>query len=159
MLKRFLIPLAFTASLAACSAPPPEKAILGAWGQDAPTSTTESGLESTTSDSVLTFEKDGDVRLQRQLDLRGAGLPEDGVSLDIDLSGVWVIRDGQVIQMLESATITPRSADPVAANIADQLQEQSEMMAESRKDIIALTREQLILQDAETGATDVYRRK
>lgn len=156
---RVLIPLFLATGLSACGAPPPEKAILGTWLQETPTSTTESGLQSTTSQTALTFEKDGDARLVRQLDLAGAGLPPEGISLDVDLSGTWVMGDGQIIQTLENATITPRSSDPVAADIALQLQSQADTMAESRKDIVALDRQQLILQDAETGATDVYRRK
>ena len=66
---------------------------------------------------------------------------------------------GQIIQSLESATILPRSTDPMADAIARQLQDQTDTEVKSHKDIIALDRNQLILQDANTGATDVYRRK
>lgn len=159
MRPHYLIPLFFAMALTACGAPPPEKAILGTWVQETPTSTTEAGLQSTISDTRLTFEKDGDVRLVRQLDLAGPVLPQTGVSLDVDLSGVWVLQEGQIIQTLEQAIITPRSDDPLAAMIAEQLQGEAEPTSESRKDIITLDKKTLILQDVTTGTTDVYRRK
>lgn len=156
---RSLIPLMFVFGLAACGAPPPEKAIVGTWVQETPTSTTEAGLQSTISETVLTFEKDGDVRLVRQLDLAGAALPPTGVSLEVDLSGIWALQEGQVVQSLKQAIITARSDDPLAAAVAEQLQGEADTTSESRKEIITLDKKTLILQDVNTGTTDVYQRK
>lgn len=156
---RPLIPLMFVFALAACGAPPSEKAIVGTWVQETPTSTTEAGLQSTISETVLTFEKDGDVRLVRQLDLAGAALPPTGVSLEVDLSGIWALQEGQVVQSLKQAIITARSDDPIAAAVAEQLQGEADTTSESRKEIITLDKKTLILQDVNTGTTDVYQRK
>ncbi len=156
---RLIFPLLFTIFLTACGNPPPEKAIIGTWVQANPTSTTQAGVQATTSDTVLTFEKDGDVRLRRQLDLRGAGFPETGVGVDVDLSGQWRMEGDALFQTLENSIVTARTSDPASMEIARQLQDQSGTMSESQKRIIALDREQLMLQDLETGVTDVYRRR
>jgi len=156
---RLIFPLFLALLFTACGNPTPEKAIIGTWVQETPTSTTQDGIQATTSETVLTFETEGDVRLRRQVDLRGAGLPETGVGVDVDLSGRWVMREGELFQTLQNAVVTPRTFDPVSEEIARQLQNQAASMPESQKSIVVLDREQLMLQDRETGVTDVYRRK
>jgi len=46
----------------------PEKAFIGTWVQDTPYSTTDKGLQTTTSDTVLRLKKNGETHLSRKLD-------------------------------------------------------------------------------------------
>jgi len=159
MIRSFFFSLFFAFLLTACSSPSADKALSGKWLQDIPTSTTQNGIEVTTLNTVLEFEKDGDVFLRRQIEIRGINLPSEGISLDIDLSGKWRLQEGTLIQTLENALVTPRNPSQLANNYANQLQGQAAQTSESRKTILVLNNKELILQDLETGFTDTYRRK
>lgn len=146
--------------LAACSGEPPiEKAILGTWVQDTPISMTSDGLQTTTADTVLRLKKDGNVHLTRNLDIAGQGLPKDGVKISVELRGEWEIIEGQLKQTQSAAMIMPRTTDETARKWADELQTQAEKSQPTVKDIIAVDKKQMILQDRDTGTTDIYRRK
>ncbi len=136
-----------------------EKAILGTWVQDTPVSMSAENLQTTTSDTVLTLKKNGEGRLSRVLNLQGATLPPEGISLNIDLQGQWRLQEGQLVQTAETASITPRTTDALTLKWADQLQAQADRAEPSIKTIVAADKKQLILQDIQTGTTDVYRRK
>ena len=148
-------------ALAGCSGGdvPIEQAILGTWLQETPISMSADNLQTTTSETVLTLKKNGDVQLSRILLLQAPGLPEGGVSLNVDLNGTWSMQNGQLVQVAESTLITPRTSDDEARSLADDLQAQMTNASTSTKDVIAADKKQLILQDVETGATDIYRRK
>lgn len=146
--------------LASCTGEQPvEKAILGTWVQDTPTSMTSDGLQTTSADTVLTIKKNGEVHLTRNLDISGQGLPEDGIKVSLELGGSWEISNGQLKQTQETALIMPRNSDDMSRQWADELQAQAEQSPPTLKDIISVDKSQLILQDLETGVTDVYRRK
>lgn len=146
--------------LAACSGEQPvEKTILGTWVQDTPISMTSNGLQTTTADTVLRLKKNGEVHLTRNLDIAGQGLPEDGVKISLELRGRWEIIGGQLKQVQDMAMIMPRTDDDTARKWADRLQTQADESQPTVKDIIAVDKKQLILQDLETGTTDIYRRK
>ena len=146
--------------LSACSGEKPvEKAILGTWVQDTPTSMTANGLQTTTADTVLRIQKNGQVHLKRNLDITGQGLPDDGVKVSLDLRGSWELSGGQLIQAQDTALVMPRTSDETARKWADELQAQAEQSPPTTKDIIAVDKDQLILQDQNTGTTDIYRRK
>jgi len=146
--------------LSACSGEKPvEKAILGTWVQDTPTSMTANGLQTTTADTVLRIQKNGKVHLTRNLDITGQGLPADGVKVGLELRGSWELINGQLVQAQDTALVMPRTSDETARQWADQLQAQAEQSPPTTKDIIAVDKNQLILQDQDTGTTDIYRRK
>ena len=150
----------FALILGGCSGEPTvETSILGTWIQETPTSTTASGLQTTTSDTVLKLKKNGETHLTRNLDIAGQGLPEDGVKISIELRGQWEITNTQLKQTQNQALIIPRTDDDTARKWADQLQAQANKSQASVKDIILVDKTQLILQDAQTGSTDIYRRK
>ena len=152
--------LIFVLALAACSGEQPvEKAILGTWVQDTPISMTSAGLQTTSADTVLRLKKDGAVHLTRNLDISGQGLPSDGVKISLELRGRWEINGGQLKQSQDMAMIMPRTDDDIARKWADQLQTQANESKPTVKDIIAVDKKQLILQDLDTGTTDIYRRK
>lgn len=152
--------LVSTAFLAACSGKQPvEKAILGTWVQDTPISMTSDGIQSTTSDTVLRIQKNGAVHLTRNIDIRGQGLPVEGVGVSLELRGKWEILSNQLKQTQETALIMPRSSDATARELAEQLQVQADQSPPTLKDIISVDKKQLILQDQDTGTTDIYRRK
>lgn len=159
MIRSFFISLFFAFLLTACGSPTADKRLSGKWLQDIPTSTTQNGMEVTTLNTVLEFEKDGDVLLRRQIEIRGVNLPREGISLDIDLSGKWQLEEGTLIQTLEEAWVTPRDSSQLAQNYANQLQDQAAQTPETRKTILVLDNKELILQDLATGFTDTYRRK
>lgn len=159
MIRSFFLSLFFAFLLTACGNPTTDKMLSGKWLQDIPTSTTQNGMEVTTLNTVLEFEKDGDVLLRRQIEIRGINLPNEGISLDIDLSGQWRLEDGTLIQTLEEAWVTPRNSSQVAKNYANQLQDQAAQTSETQKTILVLNNKELILQDLQTGFTDTYRRK
>ena len=138
---------------------PVDKAILGTWIQDVPTSMTSAGLQTTSSDTVLEIRKNGEVQLTRNLDIIGQGLPEDGVQVSLELRGQWEISDGQLKQIQDTALILPRTDSETNRQWAEELQSQAEQSPPSVKDIISVNRKELILQDRDTGTTDVYRRK
>ncbi len=157
----------FTAALAlaACSGEVPvEKVIIGTWIQGTPMSMTSGGVQTTTTDTVLTLKKTGEGTLSRVLNLQSAGLPREGVNLNVDLRGRWELKDGQLIQTVETTLITPRTPDALSVKWAEELQKQ-ELQKQaveptaSVKIIIAADKAQLILQDTDRGITDVYRRK
>lgn len=146
--------------LSACSGEKPvEKAILGTWVQDTPTSMTANGLQTTTADTVLRIQKNGKVYLTRNLDITGQGLPADGVKVGLELRGSWEVSGGQLVQAQDTALVMPRTSDEMTRKWADQLQAQAEQSPPTTKDIIAVDKNQLILQDQDTGTTDIYRRK
>jgi hypothetical protein len=157
----------FTAvlALAACSGEVPvEKAIIGTWIQGTPMSMTSGGVQTTTTDTILTLKKTGEGTLSRVLNLQSAGLPPEGVNLNVDLRGRWELKDGQLIQTVDTTLITARTPDALSVKWADELQKQElqKQAAEptaSVKIIIAADKTQLILQDTDRGITDVYRRK
>ena len=150
----------FTLVLASCSGKQPvEKAIVGTWLQEIPTSTTSDGLQTTTTDTILTLRKSGETQLTRNLDIAGQGLPENGVKIKVELRGQWEIIDGQLKQTQNTALIIPRTDDKMARDWADQLQAQADKSQSSVKNIVLVDKRQLILQDLETGTTDTYRRK
>lgn len=152
--------VSFAFLLAACSGEQPvEKAILGTWVQETPTSMTSDGLQTTTTDTVLRINKDGAVDLTRNLDIAGQGLPDGGIKVSLELRGSWEISDGQLKQIQETALIMPRTSDEIARRWADELQAQAETSPPTIKDIISVDKKQLILQDQDTGNTDIYRRK
>lgn len=152
--------LFFSFMLTACSGEQPvDKAILGTWVQDTPTSMTDKGLRTTTADTVLRLKKSGEVHLTRNLDIAARDLPEDGVKLSIELRGQWEIIEGQLKQTQDMAMIIPRSSDDTSRQWADQLQGQADESKPTVKDIISVDKKQLILQDLDTGTTDIYRRK
>ena len=132
---------------------------MGTWLQETPTSTTASGLQTTTADTVLTLKKNGETKLTRNLDIAGQGLPGDGVKIKVELRGEWEIIDGKLKQTQNTALIIPRTEDKMARDWADQLQAQADKSQSSVKDIILIDKSQLIVQDTETGTTDIYRRK
>jgi len=155
-----LICFTLALGLSACSGEKPvEKAILGTWVQDTPISMTTGGLQTTTADTVLKLNKNGDVHLTRNLDVAGQGLPVDGVKLSIELRGQWEVVEGQLKQTQDMALIMPRTSDDVTKDWAEKLQTQADQSPPSVKDIISVDKTQLILQDLETGSTDIYRRK
>ncbi len=159
-MKKTAIPTLFLGLfLSGCNLISSEPKLEGVWVQDIPTSTTDSALQITTSNTVLTYEKDGDVKLRRQLDLKARNLPPEGISLDVILSGQWRIEEGILIQTLEDAKVNPITQSDTAQNYADSLREQAAQTRETRKTILALEKDKLILQDSETNLTDVYRRK
>jgi len=152
--------LLFSFGLSGCSGERPvEKAILGTWVQETPISMTSDGLQTTTADSVLKLNKNGEVLLTRNLDIAGAGLPADGVKLSIELRGQWEIIEGQLKQTQDTALIMPRTSDDTAQGWADKLQAQADQSPPSVKDIISVGKKELILQDTQSGSTDIYRRK
>lgn len=138
---------------------PVEVAIIGTWVQDTPISMTSDGIQTTTADTVLRLKKNGETHLTRNLDIAAQGLPEDGVKISIELRGRWEISNGQLTQIQDSALIMPRTSDKTARDWADQLQRQANDSPPTVKDIISVDKKQLILQDIETGATDLYRKR
>ncbi len=116
-------------------------------------------LQTTTSDTVLRLKKTGETQLSRVLKLQANGLPPEGIDLDIDLSGTWEQNGDKLIQTADTVIILPRTATPLASKWADQLQKQAEGAAPSIKIILAADKQQLILQDTVSGATDIYIRK
>ncbi len=159
---RFLhsILISLTLGLAACSGEPPvEKAIIGTWVQETPISMTTGGLQTTTADTVLKLNKNGGVNLTRNLDIAGNGLPAEGVKISLELRGQWEIINGQLRQSQDMALIMPRTSDDVARKWAETLQAQADQSPPTVKDIISVDKKQLILQDMESGTTDIYRRK
>lgn len=147
-------------ALAACSGEPKvDKSIIGTWVQDTPTSMTAKGLQTTTADTVLRLKKNGEVHLTRNLDIKARGLPEDGVKLSVELRGQWNIIDGHLTQIQDTALIIPRSSDHMSRKWAEELQAQTNDSQPTVKDIISVDKNQLILQDQDTGTTDIYRRK
>ena len=96
--------------------------------------------------------------------MQSAGLPPEGVNLNVDLRGRWELKDGQLIQTVDTTLITARTPDALSVKWAEELQKQElqKQAAEptaSVKIIIAADKTQLILQDTDRGITDVYRRK
>lgn len=164
MLRTYIRPICLTLALAlglaGCSGEQPvEKAVIGTWIQDTPTSMTSAGLQTTTSDTVLKLNKNGEVHLTRNLDVAGQGLPADGIKVSLELRGQWTITNGQLYQSQETALIMPRTADATSLAFTEQLQTQADKNEQVVKDIISVDRKQLILQDTNTGTTDIYRRK
>lgn len=152
--------LSFAFLLSACSGEQPvEKAILGTWVQETPTSMTTGGLQTTTADTVLRIKKSGEVHLTRNLDIIGQGLPTDGIKLNLELRGDWEILNGQLKQTQKMALVMPRTSDETTRKWADEFQTQAEQSPPTVKDIIAVNKTELILQDQDTGTTDVYRRQ
>lgn len=156
-----LIFVFFTFLLSACSAgdPPLEKAILGTWVQETPTSMTLSGVQTTTTDAVLRLKKNGETHLTRNLDVSGQDLPPSGIRVSVELKGQWEIIEGQLKQTPTTVLIMPRDTDDLSRDWADSLQAQADKSPPSVKTIISANKAQLILQDIETGTTDVYSRK
>jgi len=157
---KLLVIIASLFLLTAClSEQPVEKAIIGTWVQDVPVSMSDEGLQTTTSETQIKFEKDGDIKLNLVMGLQGRNIPDTGIFLDVDLKGTWQIQNGQLIQTPVSASVTPRSQSETALSWAETWQEQANTQSPTTKSIIKADRKQLILQDIRTGATDVYRRK
>ena len=156
---RYII-FGFTFILAACSGEQPvEKAILGTWLQETPTSMTTRGIQTTTTDTVLKLQKNGDTHLTRKLVVKGRNLPGNGIPLRIELRGQWEIINGQLTQTQSSALILPQTPDETSKAWAEELQKQANRGQASVKNIILVNKTQLILQDIDTGTTDTYRRK
>ena len=150
----------FALILTSCSGEPPvEKAILGTWVQDTPTSMTSQGIQTITTDTVLRLEKNGEAHLTRNLNLKGLNLPTKGVPLRVELIGRWEITNGQLTQTQSSALILPQTPDETSQAWADELQKHADDEDASVKYIILANKSQLILQDTNTGTTDTYRRK
>lgn len=146
--------------ISACSGETPlDKAILGTWVQDVPFSITTRGVQTTTTDTVLRLKKNGETHLTRNLKIRGQDLPESGVGVSVELRGIWELVDGQLRQTPDTVLILPRDDNEATRQLADKLQEQAEKSVHSTKIIVAADKSQLILQDIETGTTDVYSRK
>lgn len=160
---RLIHPIFFILALflAGCSSgdPSPEKAILGTWVQETPTSMTARGIQTTTTDTVLSVKKNGESRLTRKLSLMGRNLPDTGIPLSIELKGHWELTNRQLTLTQKSAIILPLISDDIALKWANELQKQAEAGHSSVKNIVLANKEQLILQDEDTGATDTYRRK
>jgi len=156
----FLLLVAFAGFLSACSSEsPPEKSIIGTWVQNTPYSITDRGLQTTTFDTVLKFKKNGQTHLSRKLDIIGQGLPEAGILVSVELQGHWELTEGHLRQTPDTVLIMPRSTDEASRQWAEKLQSQAEESDPSVKAIISADKDQLILQDFETGTTDVYTRK
>jgi len=69
--------------LSGCGGQPPlEKAILGTWVQETPTSTTTSGIQTLTSDTVLRLKKNGETHLTRNLDVTGQASVKTVIAAD-----------------------------------------------------------------------------
>lgn len=154
------ISLAVTGALTGCGGEPSiEKAILGTWIQDTPTSTTNRGLQTVTKDTVLRIKKNGETHLTRNLDITGPDLSEVGIRISVDLKGQWELNQGQLKQTPSSVIIMPRGADQDSRDWADELQAQADQSPPSVKTVISADKKQLILQDLNLGTTDVYRRK
>lgn len=154
----------FILFLGACSGKEPavEKAVLGTWVQETPTSMTARGIQTTTTDTVLRMDKNGETYLTRNLTINGQKLPAAGVELSIELRGNWNIANNQLTLAQSSALILPRNADKTdkfARDWAKELQRQADAGHTSVKNIILANKKQLILQDDDTGTTDTYRRK
>ena len=158
MIKK-AIPIFFIGlTLSGCNLISSEPKLQGVWVQDIPTSTTDNSIQVTTSNSVLTYEKNGDVKLSRQLDLKARGLPPEGISIDVVLSGQWRLENDVLIHTLEDAKVNPRHQSDAAQAYADSLRKQAAQVTETRKTILVLEKDKLILQDFETELTDVYSR-
>ena len=146
--------------LSGCSAElPMEKALQGTWVQDTPTSMTSQGVQTTTADTVLNLYKNKKVQLSRNLDIAGQQLPQSGVSVSVELRGTWELVDTRLTMTLDNVLIIPRKNDATTRQWADQLQIQAQSSPPSIKTVISVENKQLILQDVESGATDVYTRK
>jgi len=162
MKKSRLLGIAIVAfgAVSGCSREQPiNKAMIGTWVQETPTSTTTGRLQTTTSDTVLQLKKNGETHLTRNLDLIGEDLPETGISVSVELRGSWELTADQLRQTPNSILIMPRTLDKETRDMADELQSQAEKNPPSVKTILSADRKQLILQDVETGITDVYIRK
>lgn len=163
---RYLWPLylclsfALAGLLSACSGEPPlEKAILGTWVQETPFSMTANGLQTTTSDTVLRLKKNGETELSRNLEIVGQGLPQTGIRVSVELRGKWELVDGRLRQTPDTVIIMPRDTDETSREWADKLQAQAEESPVSIKTIVTANNKQLILQDLQSAATDVYKRQ
>jgi len=164
-MRRFQ-PLLFTALigtlglLSACSDnTSQEKAFVGTWVQETPYSITDRGINTTTTNTVLRLKRNGETYLSRNLDIVGQDLPDTGISVSVELRGSWDLIEDHLRQSPDTVLIMPRNDDPVTRQWADKLQTQAEQAVPSVKAIIAANKKQLILQDLETGTTDVYKRK
>lgn len=156
----FCLYVAMAGLLSACSGEPAmNKAILGTWVQETPISMTSEGLQTTTADTVLRLKKNGETHLSRNLDIKGQGLPAAGIQVSVELRGRWELRENQLLQSPTSVIIMPRDNEDISRQWADKLQAQAESSPPSLKIVVSADRTQLILQDAESGATDVYSRK
>ena len=152
--------LALTLALGACSGEQPvEKAIIGTWVQETPISMTSRGLQTTTSDTIMRLKKNGEIHLTRNLDVAAQNLPPDGVKVSIELRGRWEIINGQLIQTQDTALVMPRTSDETTGKWAEEFQAQANQTPPTIKEIIAVDKKQFILQDVDTGTTDVYVRK
>ena len=150
----------FMSLLSACSSEKPlDKTIVGTWVQETPISITDEGIRTTITDTILQVKTNGETHLSRNLDIIGRGLPETGISVSVELRGNWELVQGRLRQTPASVLVIPRETNDVARNWADQLQEQAEQSTASVKTIVSANKTQLILQDVESGTTDVYRRK
>ena len=157
---RFLFLATTIGLLSACAGEPSlDKAIIGIWIQETPVSITDRGLQTTTTDTILRFKKNGETHLSRNLDIIGQGLPESGIQVSVELRGRWEFVKGNLRQTPDSVLIIPRGTDEESRHGAEKLQEQAEKNDPSMKSIVIADKAQLILQDVETGATDVYIRK
>jgi len=133
----------------------PEKAIIGTWVQETPTSMTSRGIQTTTINTVLKFQKNGETHLTRNLTIEGQKLPAEGIELRVELRGTWDITNTGLTQTQTSALIMPQDS----SKLAQDWSRQADAGHKSVKTIVLANKEQLILQDQDTGTTDTYRRK
>jgi len=79
--------------------------------------------------------------------------------VSVELRGTWELVDTRLTMTLDNVLIIPRNNDATTRQWADQLQIQAQSSPPSIKTVISVDNKQLILQDVESGATDVYTRK
>ncbi|WP_427453680.1 hypothetical protein [Litorimonas sp. WD9-15] len=149
ILKTVLVTSAI--ALGACSKATPETLIVGDWKQGAPITIEEAGTTVSMTDTNITYAADGTSKGDVQMTL--SGVPADFASYMISTTGTWKIEDGMLIEGISDIDVKPGSNAAQAIAIAAQMETAMAAEVESRSEIKTLTKDSLVVYQAETDLT------
>lgn len=153
--------LAFTISLSACSkaadtADTPEALLVGSWTQSAPLTLQDSGINISMTDGFVTYAADGSSNGGMSMNLEG--LPENISKFDIKSNATWRIEDGFLIENMVTANVSSIGGSPQGDMMASEMEAAMQSDVEARSEILSLTKDELVVYQAETDLTMKYKR-
>lgn len=149
-LKTLIVGFIASLTLSACGASQaPEELIIGDWVQTKSVSIDDSGVSLDISDSTIRYLSDGTSQSSARLKI--GNVPEALSTYQVDTAGTWRIEDAALIEGVTTAIVKSTSGNPQAAGIARQMQETIISAEETSAEILALTKTQMTLREAETN--------
>lgn len=158
LFKTVFLALCGAVVLNACgAAQSPDELIIGDWNQVKAISIDDAGVSLEISESSARYLSDGTSQSSARLKI--GNVPDALSTYEVKSLGTWKIERSKLIETITNAEVISPNDSPQAAGIARQMQDTILAAEPSTADILALTKTQMTLYEAETNYTIRFERR